>query len=89
MRRMVTSFEMMQEFLRIMSCEHSVTVMRTVGVSTIEDIREISLLGQKNISITFSNLSLSKAVDNLKCKEFYDLFYYRFYQAIQTSLVSH
>ncbi len=83
-KRMVPSFEMMQEFIRIMSPEHSVTIMPTVGLSTLEDIRKNGLLGQRDLGIPFPGIELPEKADGYRSIE-YDFFYHDFYHAIQAS----
>lgn len=87
--RMVPSFEMMQEAVKVMSGPHSVTILPTIGLSQIEEIRKNGLTSTRDMGIPFPGLNLPKTADTLRCTELYDFFYHDFYHAIQASCVPH
>jgi len=87
-QRMIPSHGMMQAFVKALTGkDFAVDMTPVIGLSSLEDIRDNSLTGTRDMAIPIQGVDLPPEVDNHSCPQFYDVTYHDFYHAILSSLV--
>ncbi len=83
-KRMIPSFGMMQAYLNVKYEQDAVEMMPFIGLSSIDDIRENGLKGERDFAIHFPGVSLPEKADDVQALGF-DFSYHDFYHSLVAS----